>query len=100
MRDRTFDEASRRLSVSYHHDLLHVFALCLQEAPRQPQTLGGVRVIWTNLRRRELCQRQFFSRVMKQNDFQRIARVLRANQMTKSQRDFLCGRKPVFTIEN
>ena len=94
------NETRRRFSVRHHHDLFHVFALRLQDAAREPQTFRGVRVVRTNLRRRQFRQRKFLGRIVKQHNLQRIARILRANQMTERQRDFLGRREAVFAVEN
>ena len=96
----TFDEAGRRFAVSDHDDLLHLFALRLQNAARQPQSLGGVGVIRTDLRDRELCQRQFFRTVVKEHNAEGIARILRANQMCQCECDFFRRRKTIFSIQN
>jgi len=100
MSDGSVDEAGGRFPVSNHHDLFHIFALRLQDTSCQPQTFRGIRVIRPHLRGGEFRQRQFFGAVVKQNDLQRVARILRANQVAESQRDFLGRRKTIFAVQN
>ena len=96
----TFNKTGRWFSVRNHHDLLHLFALRLQHAARQPESLGGVGVIWPNLSGREFCQRQLFRGVMEEHNLERVARILRANQMRQRQSNFLRRRKTILAIEN
>ena len=96
----SFDETRCRLAICHHHDLFHVFPLRLQDASRQPQSLGRVSVIRPNLRGDELGQRQLLSSVVKQHDLQRVAWILRADQVTEGERDFLRRCETVFAIEN
>ena len=95
-----FNKTGSRFSVSDHHNLFHLFALRLQDAARQSQTFGGVGVIWANLRGRQFCQRQLFSGVVEEHDLERVARILRANQMGQRQGHFLGRRETIFAVEN
>ena len=72
----TFNKTRRWLPIGDHHDLLHLFALRLQHAAREPQALRGVGVIWPNLSGREFCQRQLFRGVMEEHNLERVARIL------------------------
>ena len=54
----------------------------------------------SNLRRRELGERQFFCRIVKENYFERIAGIVRANQVRHCERHLLRGRKTILAVEN
>src|SRR5262249_43821998 len=56
-RNRAVYEAGSRFAIGDHHDLLHLFTLGLQNPAGQPQAFCSVRVVRTNLRRRQLSQR-------------------------------------------
>ena len=78
-----------RLAVGDHDDLPHVLLLREQNAARQLQPLGGVRVVRADLRVRERRQRDLLGRVVEEHDANRVAGELRANEVRERERDLL-----------
>src|SRR5579885_265966 len=94
------EEAGGRLAVRHHHDLLHLLALRLKDSARELQTFRGVRVVRADLRRRQLREWQLFRVVVEEDDLERVARILRADQVRERERDLLGGREAVFAVED
>src|ERR1035441_6120964 len=65
-----------RFAVGDHHDLLHVFALALQDALRHAEALARIGVVRSDLDARQLRQRQLLRRVVEEHQRQRIAREI------------------------
>ena len=76
------------------------FRLALQDALCQPQALARVGVVRAHFYPRQLRERNFFRGIMKQNQRQRVAGILSANQMRKRHGDFLGRSEPVLAIED
>ena len=70
-----------RFSVGDHHDLPHVSFFRHQDPPRKPQSFACVGVIWTNDNAGQLFQGDLFGRIVEQHQPQRIAGVLRPDEM-------------------
>src|SRR5262249_21076947 len=89
-----------RLAVGDHNDLAHVLALAVEDAPRQAQALARVRVVRPDPHAAELGQRDLLGRVVKQHHFERIARILRLDELRERQGHALGGREAILAVEN
>ena len=71
----------RGLAIRNHDDLAHVLLLSRQNSLRQTQSFARIGVVRSHLHARQFAERNFLRAVMKQHAVQRIARILRANQV-------------------
>ena len=76
------------------------FFCCEQDALRQAQAFARVGVVRADLHASQLAQRHFFGAVVKQNQVQRIAGILRADQVRERQGHALGRREAVFAVED
>ena len=74
----------RRLAVGDHHDLPHVLLLPLEDAAREPQPFARVRVVRADAHAPELLERDLLGRIVEQHGVQRVAGILRANQVRRA----------------
>ena len=77
------------LAVRDHHDLPHVLLLRQQNPARELEALGGVRVVRADLGMREPRQRNLLGGIVKQDDADRVAGELRADEVRERERDLL-----------
>src|SRR5207302_10021287 len=71
----------RRLDVSDHNDLTHVFFLAEEDALGHAQAFARVGVIRADLDAREFAKGNFFGGIVKEHKTESVAGILRANQM-------------------
>ena len=69
-------------------------------AARQPQPFARVRVVRADAHAAELGERNLFGRVVEQHDLQRVARILRLDQLRQRQRDALGRREAILAVQN
>src|SRR5207302_5608215 len=69
----------RRLAVGDHDDLTHVFFLAEEDALGHAQAFARVGVIRADLNAREFAKGNFFGRIMKKNQAESVAGILRPN---------------------
>ena len=89
-----------RLAVGDHDDLPHVLALAIENPPRQPQAFARVRVVRTDAHASELGERNFLGRVVEEHDLQRVARILRLDQLRERQRHALGRREAILAVQD
>jgi hypothetical protein len=89
-----------RFAIGDHDDLFHVFVFAFQELLREPQSARRVRVVRPDLRLSQPREWDFFCTVMKQHEFDRVARELRANHVCQRQRHLLGGREAVLAVQD
>ena len=90
----------RRLAVGDHDDLPHVLPLALEDPAREPQPLARVRVVRPDAHASELGERDLLGRIMEQHHLQRIAGILRLDQLRQRQRDTLGRREAILAVED
>src|SRR5207248_1372488 len=95
-----FQSQSGGFSVSDHDNLAHVFALTGEQALGEPQTFTSIRVVRPHLHSCQFAERHFFGAIVEEHEVQRIAGILRADQMRESHGYALGRRKAVFAVEN
>ena len=95
-----FERQRGRLAVGDHDDLAHVFFLAKQDALRHAQSFAGVGVIRADLHASKFADGNFFRAVVKKHEIQRVAGILRSNQVRQRHRDALRGREAVLAVEN
>ncbi len=88
------------LAVGDHDDLAHVFFLAEQDALRHAQAFAGIGVERADLHAGQFVDGNFFGAIVKQNEMQRVAWKLRANQVRERHGHAFGGSEAVFTIEN
>ena len=99
--DATVGQRERRwLAVGDHHDLLHVLVLLGENALRQAQAVAGVGVVRAYFDARELRDGNLFCGVVEEDEVQRVAGKLRADQVRERHGDALRWRKAVFAVED
>ncbi len=76
-----FQGERRGLAVGDHDDLPHVFFLAKEDALRQAEAFAGVGVIRAHLHAGEFVEGNFLGGVVEQDEAERVARILRANEM-------------------
>src|SRR5216683_7028574 len=94
-----FRSERRRLAISDHDNLLHVFALALQNALGKAQALARIGVVGANLHARELRQRDLFGGIMKQDQRERISGILSSQQMRERHGDFFRGSETILAVQ-
>ena len=92
--------SARGLAVGDHDDLLHVLALAGEHALRDAQAFAGVGVPRADLDARQLRDRHLFGGVVKEHQRERVAGILRADEMRERHGDALGRREAVFAVEN
>ena len=95
-----FERQRRWLAVGDHDDLAHVLLLLRENALRQAQAFARVGVVRADLHARQLAERHFLGAVVEKHQVQRIARILRADQVRERQGHALGRREAVFAIED
>ena len=99
--DAAVGQGERRgLAVGDHHDLLHVFALALQNALRHAQALARVGVVRPDLDAGELRDRNLLGGIVKEHERERVAGILRADEMRERHGDVLGRREAVFAVKD
>ena len=71
-----------------------------ENALRHAQAFARVGVIRADLDAGEFAQRNFFGGVVEENEVERVARILRSNEMGEGHGHTLGGREAVFAVEN
>src|SRR5579862_197752 len=88
------------LAVGDHDDLAHVLFLREQQALRELEPLGGVRVVRPHLGPRQRGERNLLGRVVEEDDLQRVAGELRPDEVRERERDLLRGGEAVFAVKD
>ena len=88
------------LAVGNHDDLLHVLALRFEDALRHAQALARIGVMRADFDARQLRDRNFFRGVVEEDQRERVAGVLRADEVRERHGDFFRGREAVFSVED
>ena len=73
---------------------------CGKQTLRQDQAVARVGVVGAHLHPSQFLDPQFFGGIVKQHAAQRVARILRPDQVRQRQRDFLRWREAIFAIED
>ena len=87
-------------AVRNHDDLTHVFALAKKDALGHAKAFARVGVKRADLDPGELAEGNFFGRIVKENEAQSVARILRADQVGESHRDTLGRSEAIFAVKN
>src|ERR1700730_2687727 len=95
-----FEGKGRGLAVGDHDDLPHVFALAEENALGHAEAFAGVGVVRAYLHASKFAQGNFFRRIVKEDQAEGVARILRADEMRESHGDTLRGREAIFAVEN
>src|SRR5882762_6516234 len=95
-----FEGESGGLSVGDHDDLAHIFLLAEKDALGHAQAFASVGVIRADLDAGEFAEGDFFCGVVEEDEAERVAGILRANEMGEGHGDAFGGRETVFAIEN
>ncbi len=88
------------LPVGDHDDLLHVFVLTREDALGEAKAFAGVGVVRANLDARELRDGNLFGGVVEEDEVERVAGELSADEMRERHRDSLGGRETVFAVKD
>src|SRR5579864_7995622 len=95
-----FERKGGWLSVRDHDDLTHVFLLAEQNALGEAKAFARIGVKRANLDAGEFAEGNLFRAVVKQDEAQGIAGILRANKMRERHGHALRGSETVLAIEN
>src|SRR6185312_8457407 len=95
-----FERERRGLAVGDHDDLLHVLTLRAEDALGDTQALAGVGVIRADLDAGELRDGELFGGVVKKDERERVAGILRADEMRERHGDFFRRGEAVFAVED
>ena len=90
----------RRLAVGDHDDLAHVLALPIENPAREAQAFARVRVVRADADAAELGERNLLGGIVEQHDLQRVAGILRLDQLRERERDALGRREPILAVED
>src|SRR6266853_6522672 len=95
-----FEGEGRGFSVGDHDDLAHVFFLAEENALGHAEAFSGVSVKGANLYASEFAEGNFFGRVVKEDEAERVPWILRADEMRERHGDALGGSETVFAVED
>ncbi len=71
-----------------------------EDAAREAQSFARIRVVRADLHARKLAERHFLRGIVEQHEVQRVAGILRADQMRQRERHFLGRREAILAVKN
>src|SRR5262249_1343789 len=94
------EREGRGFAVCDHNDLPHVFLLAEQDAPGHAEAFARVGVIRSDLDASELAEGNFLRGIMKEDEGESVAGVLRANEVGERHGDALGRSEAILAVEN